>query len=93
MDRREMLCYNKNINAPHFCGNCLPLFSLTIKAQREKLSKRETPEGDFALCGGRPRLRALDGAAFCKRRAKTFGYFDSADDFISCLNIGDVALI
>ncbi len=68
-------------------------FFFAGKGAKKKLIKKKAPKGYFALCGGRPRLRALDGAAFCKRRAKTFGYFDSADDFISCLNIGDVALI
>ena len=48
-----------------------PLFLLLMQAQKKKLSKRKTPEEAFALCGARQRLRAFDGAAFPKRRAKT----------------------
>jgi len=46
---------------------------LTLSAQRKKLSKKETPEKNFALCGGRPTLRALDQRSlFEKSDAKTF---------------------
>jgi len=38
-------------------------FSLSAQAQR-KSYKKETPKGDFALCGARGRLRALHGASF-----------------------------
>ncbi len=42
-----------------------------MQAQKKKLSKRKRRGRDFALCGARQRLRAFDGAAFPKRRAKT----------------------
>jgi len=42
-----------------------------MQAQKKKLSKRKRRGRDFALCGARQELRALDGAAFPKRRAKT----------------------
>ena len=42
-----------------------------MQAQKKKLSKRKRRKRDFALCGARQRLRAFDGAAFPKRRAKT----------------------
>jgi len=46
---------------------------LTLSAQRKKLGKKETPEKNFALCGGRPTLRALDQRSlFEKSDAKTF---------------------
>ena len=49
------------------------LFSLTPSAQRKKLSKKETPENYFAICGWRPTLRALDRRSlFEKSNAKTF---------------------
>ena len=47
------------------------LFLLHMQAQKKKLSKRKRRGRDFALCGARQELRALDGAAFPKRRAKT----------------------
>ena len=42
-----------------------------MQAQKKKLSKRKRRKRDFALCRARQRLRAFDGAAFPKRRAKT----------------------
>ena len=43
-----------------------------MQAQKKKLSKRKRRGRDFALCGARQELRALDSAAFPpKRRAKT----------------------
>ena len=48
-----------------------PLFLLTKQAQKKKLSKRKRRGRTFALCGARQELRALDCAAFWKRRAKT----------------------
>jgi hypothetical protein len=42
----------------------LPLFLLNAQAQKKKLSKRKRRIMDFALCGGRPRLCALDGTNF-----------------------------
>ena len=52
------------------------LFSLTPSAQRKKLSKKETPENYFAICGWRPTLRALDRRSlFEKSNAKTFNKF------------------
>jgi hypothetical protein len=50
-----------------------PLFSLAQEAQEKSLAKKKRRKGDFALCGGRPTLRALDWRSlFEKSDGKTF---------------------
>ena len=51
--------------------NSSSAFSFAYAGAKEKAIKKKTPSRDFALCGARQELRALDGAAFPKRRAKT----------------------
>jgi len=43
---------------------CLSAFSFAYAGAKEKATKKKTPEGDFALCGVRQKLRAFDSAAF-----------------------------
>ena len=51
----------------------LALFLLPIAGTKEKAKQKENAvEGDFALCGGRPRLRALDVRRLLKKAGENF---------------------
>jgi len=47
-------------------------FSFGKRGAKEKLTKERRRKGDFALCGGRPTLRALDGRKPLKRLDRNF---------------------
>ena len=51
----------------------LALFLLPIAGTKEKAKQKENAvEGSFALCGGRPRLRALDVRRLLKKAGENF---------------------
>jgi hypothetical protein len=49
------------------CLNSLATFFFDTTGAKKKVHKKETPLGNFALCGARPRLRALDGRKLLKK--------------------------
>ena len=49
-----------------------PLFLLAKKAQKKKLNKKKNADGEISRSAERDKATRLDGAAFSKRRAKSF---------------------
>ena len=47
-------------------------FSFGQRGAKEKLTKEIRRKGDFALCGGRPTLRALDWRRLLKKAGENF---------------------
>ena len=61
------------VNRNNARGVALALFLLPIAGTKEKAKQKENAvEGSFALCGGRPRLRALDVRRLLKKAGENF---------------------
>ena len=61
------------VNRNNVCEVALALFLLPIAGTKEKAKQKENAvEGSFALCGGRPRLRALDVRRLLKKAGENF---------------------
>ena len=52
-------------------------FFFDLAGAKKKLGKKKAPEGGFAVCGRRRRLRVLDGAAFLEKAGENFLYYGS----------------
>ena len=60
-------------NRNNVCEVASALFLLPIAGTKEKAKQKENAvEGSFALCGGRPRLRALDVRRLLKKAGENF---------------------
>ena len=61
------ICYRRNA-----CANSLAAFFFGDVGAKKKARKKETHKGNFALCGGRPTLRALDPRKLLKKFDQNF---------------------
>ena len=74
-ERREALFPKRVLSAPvpRFPLQIpQPLFLLAKEAQKKKLNKKKSADGEISRSAERDKATRLDGAAFSKRRAKSF---------------------